>query len=216
MYKIYFAGDLFDHKHMAGNVLLSQHINTLSNNRYDCLLPQDWEAMGDIRPLAIRNKDLSAVITSDLAIFNFDGVDLDSGTVVEFMIAKMLDIPAVLLRTDFRNGGYWGDDWNLMVSGYPRSIVVKQPVFELYKRVGMNMHTVIAQAVIEGLDQVVQEKSLFSSYEEAFFAYQHVVKMCGSDLEKLVPASLVHELIAKKISNNIYSWTQSKSACAQL
>ena len=49
---------------------------------------------------------------------------LDSGTVVEFVYAKLLDIPAVILRTDFRGGGDQdtdGDAWNLMVSFYPRT-----------------------------------------------------------------------------------------------
>ncbi len=53
----------------------------------------------------IRNVDLKHVMTSDMAIFNFDGANLDSGTVVEFIYAKMLDVPCVLLRTDFRSAG---------------------------------------------------------------------------------------------------------------
>ena len=59
-----------------------------------------------------------------MALFNFDGSDLDSGTVVEFVYAKLLDIPAVILRTDFRGGGDQdtdGDAWNLMASFYPRT-----------------------------------------------------------------------------------------------
>ena len=72
----------------------------------------------------IRNQDLMQVMACDLGLFNFDGTDLDSGTVVEFMMAKMLDIPSVLLRSDFRASGDQereGDDWNLMCSFYPRS-----------------------------------------------------------------------------------------------
>lgn len=63
-----------------------------------------------IKTIDIRNRDIKAVMEADLVFFNFDGTDLDSGTVVEFMIAKMLDIPAVLLRTDCRNGGYLGGE----------------------------------------------------------------------------------------------------------
>ncbi|MDE2728278.1 MAG: hypothetical protein OXI19_09650, partial [Gemmatimonadota bacterium] len=46
----------------------------------------------------------------------------------EFMMAKMLDIPSVLLRSDFRASGDQereGDDWNLMCSFYPRSRTVQ-------------------------------------------------------------------------------------------
>ena len=42
-YTIYFAGELFDHKHLIGNALLAAHIERLSNGRYRCVLPQDLE-----------------------------------------------------------------------------------------------------------------------------------------------------------------------------
>ena len=41
----------------------------------------------------------------DLCILNYDGPELDSGTVVEFMVSKFADIPSVIVRTDFRNAG---------------------------------------------------------------------------------------------------------------
>ena len=122
-YTIYFAGELFDHKHLIGNALLASHIERLSGGRYRCILPQDLEQTGS-RAVDIRNQDLIGVATCDLALFNFDGSDLDSGTVVEFVYAKLLDIPAVILRTDFRGGGDQdtdGDAWNLMASFYPRT-----------------------------------------------------------------------------------------------
>ena len=122
-YTVYFAGDLFDHKHLAGNELLAGAVDRRSGGRYACVLPQDLEqATG--RMVDIRNQDLMQVMACDLGLFNFDGTDLDSGTVVEFMMAKMLDIPSVLLRSDFRASGDQereGDDWNLMCSFYPRS-----------------------------------------------------------------------------------------------
>ena len=63
---------------------------------------------------------MMALMNSEVAIFAFDGVELDSGTLVEFMLAKQLDIPAVVYRTDFRGGsGEQSNDagnnkWNLM------------------------------------------------------------------------------------------------------
>ena len=126
-YTVYFAGDLFDHKHLAGNELLAGAVDLRSGGRYACVLPQDLEqATG--RMVDIRNQDLLQVMACDLGLFNFDGTDLDSGTVVEFMMAKMLDIPSVLLRSDFRASGDQereGDDWNLMCSFYPRSRTVQ-------------------------------------------------------------------------------------------
>ncbi|MCY4544141.1 MAG: nucleoside 2-deoxyribosyltransferase [Gemmatimonadetes bacterium] len=122
-FTVYFAGDLFDHKHLAGNAILAEAIDRRSAGRYACVVPQDLEQASE-RMVDIRNQDLKQVMACDLALFNFDGTDLDSGTVVEFMMAKMLDIPSVLLRSDFRASGDQereGDDWNLMCSFYPRS-----------------------------------------------------------------------------------------------
>lgn len=62
-----------------------------------------------------------------MALFNFAGIDVDSGTAVEFIYAKALDIPSVILRTDFRSAGdvlKKGDRWNLLLSGYPRTKII--------------------------------------------------------------------------------------------
>lgn len=134
-YTVYFAGDLFDHKHLAGNELLAGAIDRRSGGRYACVLPQDLEQATE-RMADIRNQDLMQVMACDLGLFNFDGTDLDSGTVVEFMMAKMLDIPSVLLRSDFRASGDQereGDDWNLMCSFYPRTKKVQFNAMEWYQ-----------------------------------------------------------------------------------
>ena len=68
-------------------------------------------------------------------LFNFDGSDLDSGTVAEYMYAKTLDIPAVILRTDFRHGGDQepeGNPWNIMVSFYPRTFALHLDAMQRY------------------------------------------------------------------------------------
>jgi nucleoside 2-deoxyribosyltransferase len=207
VYKIYFAGDLFDQKHITGNLLLAKQIEKESNNMYKCMLPQDWE--GSPRNTAIdnRNKDITSIIQADAVLFNFDGVDLDSGTMVEFMVAKMLDIPAVLLRTDVRNGGYmFGDDWNLMALGYPRCITVKHLALMMYNEIGLEaMHRTMAQSIISAFEVVTQEPSLLTSYAEIVAAYQHVIKMCGGQLEHVISPEALHAAIAAKIEKNIYA-----------
>ncbi len=127
-YSVYFGGELFDIKHLAGNAQMAESIYRQSKGRFRCHLPQDFELRG-LDPHVIRDQDILALLESDLAIFNFDGTELDSGTVIEFMIAKFADIPAVLLRTDLRAAGDQGDadmdPWNLMASFYPRTEVVR-------------------------------------------------------------------------------------------
>ena len=121
-FSVYFAGDLFNHKDLIGNLLLSQSIEKESGERYVCIVPQHLE-QSTSRSIDIRNSDLSEVVKADLILVNFDGTELDSGTVIEFLFAKALDIPAVILRSDFRSAGDQerGDPWNLMCSGYPRT-----------------------------------------------------------------------------------------------
>ena len=165
-YTIYFAGQLFDHKHLAGNALLASHIDGDSQGRYRCVLPQDLEQRG-IGPMGIRDQDLRAVMECDLALFNFDGAEIPVGAVVEYMYAKMLDIPTVILRTDFRGGGDQdaeGDPWNLMVSFYPRTRILHLDGMRWYQEalaegggaaeVTERYQRRIAAEVIELLDEV--------------------------------------------------------------
>src|SRR6185369_12411848 len=101
--------------------------------KFRCLLPQDfvWRGRG---PRTVRDSNLRSVIACDLGLFNYDGSDLDSGTVVEFMFAKFADIPSVLLRTDLRHAGdFRADPWNLMASFFPRTATVVVPgLFEYW------------------------------------------------------------------------------------
>mgnify|MGYP003316862528 CR=1 FL=1 len=119
---VYFAGDIFNHKDLTGNLLLAEAIERESSRNFVCVLPQHLEQSTN-RSIDIRNNDLSKIINSDLILVNFDGTELDSGTVIEFLFAKSLDVPAVILRSDFRSAGDQerGDPWNLMCSGYPRT-----------------------------------------------------------------------------------------------
>ena len=165
-YTYYFAGELFSGKHLLGNAVLAEAIAHRSGGRYQALLPQDLEQR-DTTPQAIRDQDLRAVLRCDLGLFNYDGPELDSGTVVEFMFAKFADIPAVLLRTDFRHGGdqaHGGEPWNLMTSYFPRTATVVLDAMTIYQEervrepgaaAGFEMIARTADAVVEAFDRVV-------------------------------------------------------------
>lgn len=122
-WSVYFAGELFSFKHLVGNAALSDAIHRISEAHYHCILPQTLEQRGTT-PIAIRNQDLKEVASCDLGFFHFDGPELDSGTVVEFLAAKFLDIPSVIIRSDFRMAGDGIEPWNLMASGFPRTKVL--------------------------------------------------------------------------------------------
>jgi nucleoside 2-deoxyribosyltransferase len=131
-YTVYLAGELFDLKHLAGNALLAESLSAVSNGKYCPVLPQDLE-LPSLEAKAIRDADYVALLNCDAAIFQFDGSDLDSGTVAEFMTAKFADIPSVLLRTDFRRSGDRGaNPWNLMCESFPRTESLVVDTMTLY------------------------------------------------------------------------------------
>lgn len=120
----YHAGPLFSLADLHTNTLLAGAINTISSSKFIPVVPQDLEQR-DTSPHSIRDQDIRSLLACDLALFTYDGAELDSGTVVEYMIAKFADIPTVILRTDFRKAGDQGegagDPWNLMSSFWPRT-----------------------------------------------------------------------------------------------
>src|SRR5438132_5215202 len=166
MYFIYFAGELFTAKHLVGNSALAAAIERESAGEFVGRLPQALEQR-TISAQQIRDKDLETLIECDLAICNFDGTEIDSGTIVEFMVAKFADIPSLLLRTDFRKGGDQGvDPWNLMMSFYPRTRSCLLDCMSLYKEAmaqGNDYHEAsltmlenIAQRVVADLRLLLQ------------------------------------------------------------
>jgi nucleoside 2-deoxyribosyltransferase len=166
MVSVYFAGELFSLKHLVGNAALAEAIARLSNGRFVSVLPQTLEDRA-MSAHEIRDQDIVALLGCDLAIFNFDGPELDSGTVAEFMLAKFADIPSLLLRTDFRRGGDQSDDpWNLMMSFYPRTKTLCLNSLEIYKlgfksgvspiEAGHSMVEHVAQSVVKELEILSQ------------------------------------------------------------
>src|SRR5262245_14367418 len=164
MASVYFAGELFSSKHLVGNAALADAIARLSDGRFLCVLPQTLEDRG-MGAREIRDQDIVTLLECDLGIFNFDGAELDSGTVAEFMFAKFADIPSLLLRTDFRRGGdQENDPWNLMMSFYPRTKTLCLNSLEIYKlslgkdmspvKAGQSMVDSVAHAVVEELEML--------------------------------------------------------------
>src|SRR6202011_3413819 len=170
MVSVYFAGELFSLKHLLGNAALADAIAKLSDGRFACVLPQTLEDRA-MSAHEIRDQDIVALAGCNLAAFNFDGPELDSGTVAEFMLAKFADIPSLLLRTDFRRAGDQGEDpWNLMMSFYPRTRTLCLNSLEIYKKAlstgmapgqaGQSLIEQVAEAAVQELDLVRQLPSV--------------------------------------------------------
>ena len=214
--KIYFAGDLFDSKDLGGNLMLAGAIEKVSGSRYKIMLPQDGECeVVDRTSQTIRDADFKLLYNCDLLVANFDGPDLDSGTVVEFCFAKMVDMPAVLLRTDFRDSGDNtlpdGEPWNLMCSHYPRTEVLHINGMVRYhecrtasRREWLDKYyDSIARDVVQALDKVTAQPSWLQA-DELLNQYRMAVKSAGGSVPEIFPDAVLTALAEAKIATGLY------------
>jgi nucleoside 2-deoxyribosyltransferase len=210
MFSVYFAGELFSAKHLIGNSMLADAIAKRSQHRFVCVLPQALEQRQN-EPKSIRDQNILALLDCDLALFNFDGPELDSGAVVEFLFAKFADIPALLLRTDFRVGGdQLGDPWNLMNSFYPRTNVLCINSMEIYRSAlcqekqgpnpNQNLVDQIAERVVSELDSLTKTPPILSK-ELAEPVYRWISQMAG--FESAESAERVLAVLEQKRSRQL-------------
>ncbi len=193
---VYFAGELFSAKHLVGNAYLAEAIHEKSHGRYLCRLPQDFELRGH-HPQQIRDKDIRSLLECDLALFNFDGPELDSGTVVEFMFAKFADIPCVILRSDFRSAGDQpgGDPWNLMVSFYPRTISVPVHSMALYKKA----HAAAKRAALDDVTRLAGQHSSATAQTMC----EQIAALAVRGLDR---AARLEPAMPKHLREEVYQW----------
>lgn len=208
-YSIYFAGDLFNHKDLIGNLLLSEAIEKESSGHFVCVVPQHLEQSTN-RSIDIRNSDLSEIIKADLILVNFDGTELDSGTVIEFLFAKALDIPTVILRSDFRSAGDQerGDPWNLMCSGYPRTRTLKINSMTWYqeawregggtKAILNRFYQKLSKLINTEFDLVLKEVPVIENEQMLQNVYQWALRFPGNGFSKLFSEDELKILLEKK------------------
>ena len=206
---VYFAGDLFNHKDLTGNLLLAEAIEREFSGRYVCVLPQHLE-QSTSRSIDIRNNDLSKIVSADLILVNFDGTELDSGTVIEFLFAKALDVPAVILRSDFRSAGDQerGDPWNLMCSGYPRTGKLTLNAMTCYQEawkkgggtaaVLESFYSKLSKAIITEFDNVCNEPPLIDSKQMLHNVYKWGLSFPGNGFSDLFNEQELKSLLEKK------------------
>jgi len=227
--QVYFAGDLFDHKHLIGNHILAEFLSEIKegdDKKYDIILPQNLEQTVD-RAIDVRDQDYRLLLEADLALFNFDGTDLDSGTVAEFMFAKMLDIPCVILRSDFRAAGDGlkdGEQWNLMLTGFPRSVVLYWHSMSNYQQYKKNnkasfindLYGSLSEEIDRAFDEATRGPSIFFNKAEVTQAYTLATRILGDSFKKhlkvkwnLTDTTVEEALIgiaARKVDNKTYEF----------
>ncbi|MBR5078088.1 MAG: nucleoside 2-deoxyribosyltransferase [Victivallales bacterium] len=196
---IYWAGALFNHKELLGNQILANSVKNLSNGWYDVRLPQDFQTKPSAKAIDIRNADLTELIHCDMVVANFDGAELDSGTVVEFCIAKALDMPTVLLRTDFRNvGDADGIPWNLMCAGWPRTEILWINSLADYQRHGIeDFHNALARKIIQSLDKARATASWLSA-KIALEHFRRTIQSVGGGLDAILTDETLASIVERK------------------
>jgi hypothetical protein len=170
----------------------------------------------------LRNVDLLEVVKADIVLARFDGLELDSGTVVEFAMAKSLGKPTVILRCDFRrlSGTGLGEPYNLMAKNWPRTVDIRLNSFVVWAslfaeesqalgdsepfqatmkaELGMVQKSVdeIAKQVIAGLEAVIKMESPHPpEYQE--IVYKAARFSPGSGFDQLLTASELGEIIQR-------------------
>ena len=190
---VFFAGELFNLKHLIGNSYLAEAIYEKSHGRYLCALPQDFDPRGTA-PRTIRDHHIRSLVGCDLALFSFDGPDLDSGTLAEFMIAKFADLPSVILRSDRRGAGGQTSQWNPMANFYPRTAILSLDALGSYKAILKKRH--------RKLDEVIRLAGQHSSADAQ--------RMCDDVAAAVVRAfDRVRELppvMPRHLREEVYNW----------
>lgn len=196
---IYWAGALFNHKELIGNLMLAKAVESMSDGRYAVRLPQDVQIPPSATAVDIRNADLKELIQCDAVVANFDGAELDSGTVVEFCIAKALDMPTVLLRTDFRNvGDADGIPWNLMCAGWPRTeILWINSLADYHHHAVEDFHNNLARKIIQSLDKTFAMKPLLSA-KDSTAHFRRTVQSIGGGLSELLTDETIAAIVERK------------------
>lgn len=166
-YQVYTAGGMFSIHELAMNVVIKEAVWRLSEGKFELILPQSktsQEMTGSDLSADIRNFDLQAIMRADMVLAQFDGLELDAGTVVEFMMAKLLGKPAVILRCDSHrmSGKALDDPYNLMVKHWPRTVEVWAESLEIYvEKLTQAQKTLLVpiqpESVLESELQAVQE-----------------------------------------------------------
>ena len=189
---IYWAGALFNHKELIGNLTVAKAVENVSDGRYIVKLPQDFQTSPSAAAVDIRNTDLTELVQCDALVANFDGADLDSGTVVEFCVAKALDMPTVLLRTDFRNcGDADGIPWNLMCAGWPRTEILWTNSLADYHR------KILAGKIIHSLDKACAMKPWLTA-DDAAAHFRRTIQSIGGGLAAILSDETIAAIVERK------------------
>lgn len=197
----YLAADLFSSRALFGNAALAEAIQHASRDgvgpELEAVLPQLCEPR-DASAKAIRNFDLRSVVTADALVLLFEGMELDSGMVVEFMLAKFCDIPTVIVRTDFRSCGEHPEcPWNLMLGSFPRCETVRLNAMEQYRK------------LFEAMKTSASCKGEVDSAQQSIAAMQEALNSIAQGVvQKLREVMTMPSIMPEVLRGSVYEWVR--------
>jgi len=171
---IYFAGRRVGHLALMGNAMLAEAISDLSDRRFCCVLPQNFPVSQKCAK-SVCDENLQTLLECDLALFVCEQPELDAQSMMEFATAKFADMPCVVLQTAAQS-----EDWKPLVSFFPRTEIEALDAAAIYEglftefpmtdaedvlieerssEVARTMVRVIAQAVVDAFDRVLEQSS---------------------------------------------------------
>jgi len=119
---LYLAGPLFTTAEREWNRLLAQNLRTLTGR--EVLVPQEF-CQGEDNTSKICTICLTNLGKCGIIVVNCDGVDVDSGTAMEFGYALRQGIKSIAYRTDFRRAGDCNKNMNLMIAEQADACIIK-------------------------------------------------------------------------------------------
>lgn len=225
LFTVYAAGGIFTQHELATNVLIKEAVWRLSNGKFQLILPQSDEVK-EINAANLRNVALLELVKADIMIARFDGLELDSGTVVEFTMAKGLGKPTVIFRCDYRHlsGKKPDEPYNLMVKSWPRTVEVHiESLLDYISFIDQEREVIgdsitfetmikaelktiqkgvdeIAKKIIDGLEAVIKMKSPYPpEYQE--IVYKASRYSPGSGFDQLLTENELDEIIHRLKTN---------------
>ncbi|CAF1060934.1 unnamed protein product [Didymodactylos carnosus] len=217
---VYFAASLFSYQELAGNILLAEAIERVSQGRYKIMLPQNDKQDSD-HGKDIRDHNFASIAKCDMILINYNGTEIDSGTVVEQQFTRDLDMPAVIVRTDFRRGGDCNLPFNLMAGYYPRTELVEinamselkiadaqvakhLSIDDRNKQIQIQMADSIARKVLVALDNTITTSPLMPAEHRKQIHEWTITKMgIGPKYAADILASLKEQTV-RDFSSRVY------------
>lgn len=189
-YTIYFGGEMFDVKHLIGNAALAEAIYAFSEGRYIPVLPQNFKKK-EANTHAIRDHALQALTSCDVCLFHYEGAEMPSDTLVQYLFAKFADIPTLLLHTNSKERSH-----GLMSSHFPRTKTVQMDGSSMYQEILQSL----GGAPDHSLAQVLEEGRSLESSRLLLEKTAHLVIQSLDDLVKIAP------ILPKMLSEAVYQW----------